>query len=36
VGIVTFAFGIPFVLFALLARASLDRVDRKRVVIAAR
>jgi MFS family permease len=36
VGIVTFAFGIPFVLFALLARALLDRVDRKRVMIAAR
>jgi hypothetical protein len=26
VGIVTFALGIPFVLFALLARALLDRV----------
>jgi len=36
VGIVTFVFGIPFVLFALLAGALLDRVDRKRVMIAAR
>ena len=36
VGILTFAFGIRFVLFALLAGAFVDRVDRKHVMIAAR